>query len=252
MIPPGVPGQAHTTPTTGDVSQADTHHNTPTAHLSAFHTHTVAPHQPNPERPPTGLTQPHSHSDDDLRQAHLTHRVIGQARRPHEHTPTTTKLGQPTTTTTHTSTRTHEQQPRARSNEHSNEENHSPAHAPPRARPYATTASPRGRLPGPRNGPDRRACYALTSRASLRSESITFAHYWGVMAPRNHAELWRAGSGRGASGTSQPKGAGRQAGVIYLAPQDRFSLNSLRGRTRTARTGVPRMFHTNPLVAIFR
>ena len=54
------------------------------------------------------------------------------------------------------------------------------------------------------------------------------------------------------AGPSQPKGAGRQAGVIYLAPQDRFSLNSLRGRTRTARTGVPRMFHTNPLVAIFR
>lgn len=124
--------------------------------------------------------------------------------------------------------------------------------APPRARPYATTVSPRGRLPGPRSVLDRHACYALTLRASLRSESITFAHCWGVMAPGNRAELWRAGSGRGASGPSQPRGAGRQAGVIYLAPQDRFSLNSLRGRTRTARTGVPRMFHTNPLVAIFR
>ena len=99
MIPPGVPGQAPPHRTTGDVSQADTHHNAPTAHLSAFHAHTVAPRQPNLERPPTGLTQPHSHSDDDLRQAHLTHRVIGQARRPHEHTPTTAKLGQPTTTT---------------------------------------------------------------------------------------------------------------------------------------------------------
>lgn len=94
-------------PTSDGVSQADTHHNTPTAHLSAFHTHTVAPHQPSPERPPTGLTQPHSHSDDDLRQAHLTHRAIGQAKRPHEHTPTTTKLGQPTTTTTHTHAHTH-------------------------------------------------------------------------------------------------------------------------------------------------
>ena len=72
------------------------------------------------------------------------------------------------------------------------------------------------------------------------------------MAPRNRAELWRAGSGCAMAGPSPPKGAGRQAGVIYLAPQDRFSLNSLRGRTRTARTGVPRMFHTNPLVAIFR
>ena len=100
--------------------------------------------------------------------------------------------------------------------------------------------------------PDRYASYDGRNRASLRSESITFAHCWGVTESRKCAELWRAGSGCGASGPSQPKGAGRQAGVIYLAPQDRFSLNSLRGRTRTARTGVPRMFHTNPLVAIFR
>lgn len=100
--------------------------------------------------------------------------------------------------------------------------------------------------------PDRYACYALPNRASLRTGSITFAHCWGVTESRNRAELWRAGSGRAMAGPSQPKGAGRQAGVIYLAPQDRFSLNSLRGRTRTARTGVPRMFHTNPLVAIFR
>ena len=168
------------------------------------------------------------------------------------HQPPPSSASRPRPRRTHTHTRTHAQQSRARSNEHSNEENHSPARAPPRARPYATTVSPRGRLPGPRSVPDRGACYDLTSRASLRSESITFDHCWGVMAPRNHAELWCAGSGRAASGTSQPKGAGRQAGVIYLAAQDRFSLNSLRGRTRTARTGVPRMFHTNPLVAIFR
>lgn len=98
MIPPGVPGQAPTPPPVTSARLTPPQEAT-TAHLSAFHTHTVAPHQPNPERPPTGLTQPHSRSDDDLRQAHLTHRVIGQARRPHEHTPTTAKLGQPTTTT---------------------------------------------------------------------------------------------------------------------------------------------------------
>lgn len=102
MIPPGVPGQAPPHPPPVTSARLTPPQEAITANLSAFHTHTVAPHQPNPERPPTGFTQPHSHSDDDLRQAHLTHRVIGQARRPHEHTPTTAKLGQPTTTTTHT------------------------------------------------------------------------------------------------------------------------------------------------------
>ena len=122
-----------------------------TANLSALHTHTVLQHQPNPEQPPTGLTQPHSHNDDALRQTHLTHHELGQ--RPHEHTPTT-KPSQANHDDTHTSTQasSHELGP---TNTATKRTTHQHAHSTSSA-PLHDDSHPRGEgLPAPHALPDR-------------------------------------------------------------------------------------------------
>lgn len=114
-------------------------------------------------------------------------------RRDHHHQPSQHQPPRPpaatTTTTTVTTARDDMSTNRSSTNhaQRSDQRKHQTSRRRNNREPKTETQTPQG-VTAPTPFPDRLACYALTMRASLRCESITFAHCWEAVNSRNHAE----------------------------------------------------------------
>ena len=146
------------------------------AHLTALQPHTQAQHThpqqtsrqrpahartATPPRPPPTITAP----------ATTTHPSQPQPPRPRSTNTRGHKLNHSNTNSTQRSDQHKHQTSRRRNNRE----------------PKTETQTPQG-VTAPTPFPDRFASTALTTCASLEHESITFAHYWEAVNPRNHAE----------------------------------------------------------------